>query len=147
MKNGIITLGIVALTAFAAGDAAAQESWQLAQVNGGALPVVTEQDEDGCRDEIVAGTLTLNGDGTWRLETTEREVCGDNVEDDAEREDGRFTRDASGIRFTDDDGDEEDADDQTGDDDVDVEDFVSATVAGGTMTVRLDDGNTLTFRR
>jgi len=146
MRTGIITLGIVALTAVSVGGASAQETWQLAQVNGSSLPAVVEQDDDGCRDEVVAGTLTLDVDGTWSLETSEREVCGDRVEEDSETEDGRYTREASAIRFTDEDGDEEDSDDDA-DDGVDVEDFVSGTVEAAALTVRLDDGNTLTFRR
>ena len=145
--KGIITTGIIALTALAAGDASAQEAWQLARVNGSALPAVIEQDDDGCRDELVSGTLTLSGDGTWVLQTRERETCGDDVDEETEREDGRYARDAGAITFTDQDGDSEDADDEDADDGIDVDDFVSGSADAGSLTVRLDDGNTLTFRR
>jgi hypothetical protein len=69
MKS-FITIGIVALTAVAAGEGSAQtsETWRLSQVDGAALPAVVEQDDDdGCREELVSGTLTLEADGRWKL--------------------------------------------------------------------------------
>ena len=85
-------------------------------------------------------------DGTWLLESKEREVCGDKTEEEAEQEDGRYTREGSTIRFTDKDGKAEDTDGTPGAG-VDIDDLVSGSVAESTLTVTLDDGNTLTFRR
>ena len=138
----IITTGIVALLALGAHDAEAQqnETWRLTQVNGAALPAVTDEDDDGCSEEVVAGTLTLQSGGEWELELNEREVCGNDVEEETEKEDGRYAVQADGIHFTDDDGDTEDGDD--------VDDMAHGTRAGQTLTVRSGRGNTvLVFQR
>ncbi|HEX6587415.1 MAG TPA: hypothetical protein VF039_00220 [Longimicrobiales bacterium] len=144
MKLEIIAIAAT-IVAFDAQAAAAQqaETWQLAEVNGAALPAVVETDDDGCRDEVVSGTLTLSTGGMWKLTTNEREVCGNRVEEETEEEDGRYTVQGETIRFDDDD---DDADDDDGSDD-DVDDFVSATRSGTTLTVRLEGDRTLVFRR
>lgn len=132
-------VAIAALTAFGADGVAAQETWQLAQVNGNALPFVTDTDDDGCREEVTSGTLTLAADDTWRLELTEREVCGNDVDEEIEDEDGRFTEANNAVRFLDDDGDPEDGND--------IDDIANATRSGNTLTVTNGDGGvTLVFR-
>ena len=145
MKN-IIAAGVIALVTLSAGEAAAQETWQLAQINGSALPFVTDQDDDGCREEVVSGTLTLGTDGRWTLATNEREVCGDKVEEETEEEDGRFSADGDALRFTDEDDDDDSSDDD--DDGDDFDDLANGTRAGNTLTVRSGDGSTtVVFQR
>ena len=141
MKS-IITTGIVALLALGANEAEAQqnETWRLTQVNGAALPAVTDTDDDGCREEVTAGTLTLESDGRWTLEVREREVCASNTEEETEKEDGRYSVQADAIAFTDDDGDTEDG--------YDVDDIAHGARAGSTLTVRTGGGETtLVFQR
>lgn len=136
-------MGVTA-TAFAQGRTAAAEVYRLTEVNGGALPVVVEQDER-CREELLGGTLTLETDGRWRLMTQEREVCGADVEAEEESEDGIFTREGQTIRFLEEDGE---PNDDEGDEGIDAENLSVGTVAGGALTVRLADGaTTLTFRQ
>jgi len=141
-------------------------TYTLAQVEGRALPAVVETD-GACRDELVTGTLTL-ADGTWMLETVERELCdGQAPREDRETERGRYTLSAGTVAFTADDvaddADEDaaDADDATDDEDdddarsgaaadgadVDIDEPASGTVDGGTLTVRLREGQTVVFRR
>lgn len=142
----LVATAAVLLTAGGAGaQVASQETYQLAQVAGQALPVVTEENGD-CRDELSAATLTLDTDGTWTLVTTEREVCGQDVDEDEDREDGRYTVDGQTIHFTDDDGNVATAD---GDDsELEVDDLVHATRTADGLTVQVADGDTqLQFRR
>ncbi len=143
-------------------------TYTLAQVEGRALPAVVETD-GACRDELVSGTLTL-ADGTWTLETVERELCeGQAPREDRETERGRYTLSAGAVAFTADDAadaddpaddandaddpadDANDADDATDDAangaDVDIDEPASGTVDGGTLTVRLREGQTVVFRR
>lgn len=135
-------------------------TYTLAQVEGRALPAVVETD-GACRDELVSGTLTL-ADGAWTLETVERELCdGQAPREDRETERGRYTLSGGTVAFTADDAgeDADDADDGDADDDgartggaadgadVDVDEPASGTVDGGTLTVRLREGQTVVFRR
>jgi hypothetical protein len=166
-KTNASAIGLsVALLALSAGGAAGQqtETWQLAEVNGTALPALIEQDGENCREEVLSGTLTMESDGDWTLVTQEREVCGDQVEEESDEEDGRFTAQGESFTFTeeDDDADDDDADDDDADDDDDddgddadddddgddADDLASGTRSGTTLTVRLEDGSTvLLFRR
>jgi hypothetical protein len=133
-------------------------TYTLSQVEGRALPAVVETD-GACRDELVSGTLTL-GDGTWTLETVERELCdGQAAREDRETERGRYTLSAGAVTFTADDANDPDdaAEDADDDDarsgaaadgpDVDIDEPASGTVDGGTLTVRLREGQTVVFRR
>lgn len=145
-------------------------TYTLAQVDGRALPAVVETD-GACRDELVSGTLTL-ADGTWTLETVERELCeGQAPREDRETERGRYTLSGTAITFADgqedassadvDDADDandvDDADDADDADDtrasgasagdLDVDEPASGTVNGATLTVRLREGQTVVFRR
>lgn len=128
----------------------APETFRLTEVAGAALPTMIEE-EDGCREEVLSGSLTLNADGSWTLITREREVCGDSVEEEDEQENGRYLVEGDTIRFHDDAEDEDDADDDDADDDdedLDLDDLTVGTRSADTLTVRLDDGRTvLVFRR
>lgn len=145
---GAATLVVAATERSGAQGAAAAVpgTYTLAQVDGRALPAVVETD-GACRDELVSATMTL-ADGTWTLETTERELCeGKAPVEDRETERGRYTFAGQAVTFApaaDDDGD--DADTQTAGE-VDVEEPASGTVDGGTLTVRLRGGQTVVFRR
>ncbi len=120
-------------------------TWTLARVEGRALPTVVDTDGP-CRDELVRGTLTL-GDGTWTMETVERELCdGRPPREDRETEHGRYTVSGQTLAFTDDDGDDDDAP-SSPDGGVDVDEPASGTVDGGTLTVRLREGQTVVFHR
>jgi hypothetical protein len=129
---------------------AAAETWTLAQVDGGALPLVVDTDGP-CRDELVSGTLTL-ADGAWTLDTVERVLCdGRAAAEDRESERGRYTLAGAAVTFTDeDDADDDDARpdaDDPGHVDVDVDELAAGTVNGATLTVRLRTGRTVVFRR
>jgi hypothetical protein len=142
-------------------------TYTLASVDGRALPAVVETD-GACRDELVSGTLTL-ADGTWTLETVERELCeGQAAREDRETERGRYTLSGTAVTFAagqedaddaddaDDANEADDADDAADarpsgasgvDVDVDVDEPASGTVDGATLTVRLREGQTVVFRR
>ncbi len=142
MKS-ITTSAVIAVLTLSASDTAAQseETWRLSQVDGNALPHVVDQDDDGCREEVVSGALTLHADGRWTLVTQEREVCGSEIEDETEEEDGRYEAQGETVRFADEDGDVE-----TDGDDVD--DIAHGTRNGSTLTVRTGGGDrVLVFTR
>ena len=133
----------------APGNPGAPGTYTLAQVEGRALPAVVEAD-GACRDELLSGTLTLAADGTWTLETVERELCeGQPSREDRETERGRYTLSGTAVAFTADDDAADDADAPADDDgaDVDIDEPASGTVDGGTLTVRLREGQTVVFRR
>lgn len=154
MQNRTATLilaglayGVLGTAAPAAAQAASQdETFRLIQVAGKALPAVIEE-EDGCREEVVSGTLTLKADGIWILVTQEREVCGDRVEEEEEREEGKYSIEGSSIRFVDDDSDGDAEEDDT-DDDLDLDDMTTGTRTAEGLTVRLKGSDAvLVFRR
>ena len=148
-RNAVMIIAAAVLGGFAATPASAHAqavdhtgAWRLVEVAGAALPFVSE-DSDGCREEVSAATLTLEADGDYVLETIEREICGDVVEQDDDREEGEYRIEGTAVRF-----DEEDDDDDANDEDVDIDDLVVGTVSADGLTVRLDDGRTvLVFRR
>lgn len=120
-------------------------SWTLASVDGRALPAVVDTD-GSCREEVVSGTLTL-GESTWTLETVERETCeGAQPREDRDTERGGYTRSGQTLAFTDDDGDRPETADAA-DDDLDLDELATGTEEGGTLTIRLHEGQTLVFRR
>ena len=154
MQNRTATLilaglayGVLGTAAPAAAQAASQdETFRLIQVAGKALPAVIEE-EDGCREEVVSGTLTLKADGIWILVAQEREVCGDRVEEEEEREEGKYSIEGSSIRFVDDDSDGDAEEDDT-DDDLDLDDMTTGTRTAEGLTVRLKGSDAvLVFRR
>ena len=122
--------------------------YTLIEVAGKPLPALVEQ-ELRCREEVTAGALTLRDDGRWLFETTTREVCGDRTEQDRDTDDGTYSSQGSTLRFLDDEG-RVPSDSGWGlGTDVDLDDFVSGTLAGdGRLNIRLADGRTtLVFRR
>ena len=123
----------------------AETRYTLAEVAGKPLPVEVEK-EWRCREEVTAGTLTLRGD-RWRLETVQRETCGDRTEEDRDTDDGIYRTEGGTLRFFDDDGREK-SDDWDLDRDLDLDDLRSGTRgADGSLTVLLADGKTrLVFR-
>jgi len=129
------------------GTAPAPTKYTLAQVGGKPLPVLVD-DEWRCKENVTAGTLTLNREGRWLLETVTSEVCGDRIEEDRDSDDGTYRTEGGTIRFLDDDGDDNDRDWDIGND-LDLDELRTGTIAGdGTLTVRLaDDKTTLVFRR
>ena len=156
MKNFTKTFAAFLLalltTAFTGQEAMAQvsaeETWELTRVGSSGLPATVDNDDDGCTEEVVSGTLTLATDGTWRLVTNEREVCGNDTDNDRDSETGRYTMSGDQITFLDDDGNAEDIDNDDRSTSPDIEDLVSGTRNGDTMTVQIDDGRTeLTFTR
>lgn len=145
---GAATLAVVAERSGAQGAApAVPGTYTLAQVDGRALPAVVDTD-GACRDELVSGTLAL-ADGTWTMETVERELCdGKAPVEDRDTERGRYTLSGQTIAFTGDDADEADgADRPDAAEDVDVDEPATGTLDGGTLTVRLREGQTVVFRR
>lgn len=129
----------------AAADAVQEEVFQLVQVAGQNLPVVTEENGD-CRDELLAATLTLHAGQRWTLVTQEREVCGDQADDDEDREEGTYAVDGETIRFMDEDGDlpQDDGDDS----ELEIDDLLEGVRTDTGLTVRVVDGETeLQFSR
>lgn len=144
-----VGIGVVSTAAVAAQAVSEAETFTLVQISGAALPAVVEE-EGGCREEVLGGTLTLEA-GEWVLATQERETCGDQVEEEEEREEGRYEVDRETIRFFDGDEDDDDAeDDDTEDDDedeIDVDDLATGARTADGLTIQLQDAGTLQFRR
>lgn len=140
-----LAIGALVTSTPAAAQAVSQdETFRLTEVAKTALPVLIEE-EDGCRDEVVSGTLTLEADGDWVLVTQEREVCGDRVEEDEDREEGRFRIEGTSIHFL---GDDDDEDEDSDDDEIDLEDLTTGTRTAAGLTVRLGDSDiSLVFRQ
>lgn len=150
-----LSLTVTATASAQAGPAAADTAraaavtrYVLVDVGGKGLPVEVEKGWR-CREEVTAGTLLLRDDGRWRLETTQRETCGNRTEMDQDDEDGIYRTEGTTIHFLDDDGNRNDADWNLGKE-IDLDDLDQSTLAdgGGTLTVRLADEKTvLRFRR
>lgn len=137
-------IGVLSTAAVATQSAPEAETFTLVAVNGAGLPALVEE-EEGCREEIVAGAITLEADGDWVLTTREREVCGERVEEEEEREEGTYEAEGDGIRFIDDD-DDDDAGDRD-QDEVDIDELATGSRTAAGLTVGLEAGGTLTFRR
>lgn len=147
----VLVVGAGTLAAQGGAQQSVAGTWRLAEVGGHALPAVTEEG-GGCRETVTAATLTL-ADGRWTLAVTEREACGARVTEEREVERGTYTVQGATLTFArEPENEAEDDDDPAEKDDaaeteVDVEDMVSGTVAGGALTVRLRDGTPAVFRR
>ena len=132
-------------TLMAADEATAQHvigAWELVQVGGKELPAVLEVEGD-CREEVVTAVLTLNADSTWKLERTERDVCGNKTEEETETETGRYRLTGSNIEMLDADGDSQQ--DDAGDD---LDDFSVGNVQGKMLNLRLGKAETqVAFRK
>lgn len=112
--------------------AAVVGSYRLTAVNGARLPYRYSSDEDGCREEIVGGSLVIRSNGTFTRAITEREACpDDDIEEETETENGRVKLRNDRLEF-DNDGDN------------------AAIIRNGQLDWRTDDYSkplTLTFRR
>jgi hypothetical protein len=147
MRNLMLAL---ILTAAAGTDAGAQSPaptrYALVEVGGKALPTTIEK-ELRCQEDVTAGTLSLNPDGRWLLETVTREICGDRTEEDSDREHGTYTTQGQTLRFLDEDGRESHDSGWDGMDD-DLDEFKTGTMAAdGSLTIKLADGTPLLFRK
>ena len=147
-RTKLLALASIAVSAIAidatpasAQAVSAEETYRLVQVSGTALPALVEADDDGCREEILAGTLTLETDGDWELTLSERETCGDDVEQDEDTEEGEYRVEGSTIRFVE--NDDDDDDDAEEDGDRDLDDLATGTRTGDGLTVTLGDGETV----
>lgn len=122
-------------------------TYRLAEIAGRTLPTIIEE-EDGCREELVSATLTLAG-RNWTLVTAEREVCGELVETEEERETGSYSVADQTIRFREGDDDDDDDEDLDDADELEVDELDLGTVSNdGSLVVQLRDGETiLVFRR
>lgn len=116
------------------------EVFRLTEVGGQPLPV-SYPEEDGCEEEILGATLFLEADGEWELELRKREICGEEVEDDEDEEEGTYTVDGSTYRFV---GPE---DGTPGPGEIEIESLREGRLAGDVLTARLADGTTVVFRR
>ena len=128
----------------AAAPAGAQQTYQLAAVNGEALPALIEEESDGCVDELLSATLVLTQGGEWTLVSTTRETCGNEVDVDEDEDDGTYAAEGSALTFFDDDGSppRHDADPE-----IEIDDLHTGTRNGNELTVQLADSETvLTFR-
>ena len=116
------------------------EIFRLTEVGGQPLPV-SYPEEDGCEEEILGATLFLESDGEWEMEQTKREVCGDDVEEDEDVEEGTYTVQGSTYRFAGPQGETPSAGE------IEIESLTEGTVAGDVLTARLADGTIVLFRR
>jgi hypothetical protein len=135
----------LAMTILITGKAQSQVTgtYQLAEIGGKALPATIET-EDECREDVVSATLTLDTNGTWRMEWVEHEICP-NQQPEEERENGKGRYRANGavLEFLNDAGKSQGESD--GDD---LDDISTGTVESNTIRVKL--GNTdkmLVFRK
>lgn len=137
------SIGTMAMVAQSGIGAAQAGSYRLTSVAGNALPTPLGM-ENGCKEMVTAGTLTLS-DGKWTLRYDERHECPSGARMSAESETGKYSMDGSTITFMDDDGER-----NTGgspDDDIDLDELDHGTLSGNTLTVKLKEGQTVVFQR
>ena len=132
----------------AAAATSAAATYRLVQVAGRQLPVEIEKGWR-CREDVVSGSLTLDGNGRWQLETTKRETCGSRTREELESDDGRYRAEGQTFRFFDEDGESNSKDWNLIGKDIDLDDMVTGSLgADGALTVQLaDEETTLVFRR
>ena len=109
-------------------------TWVLAQVDSADLPVQFDE-RDNCTQEVTSATLTIQPDNTWRMEARVRETCGQAVTEETTTEEGKFAITADGIDFDPDDM----TDEMEPDDDVDIDELATGTVAANMLEVKLED--------
>jgi hypothetical protein len=118
-------------------------TYRLAEIGGAALPATIET-EDDCREDVVSATLTLDAQGTWRLEWVEHEICpNQKPEEERESGKGRYRANGAALEFLNDSGKSQG--DSDGDD---LDDISAGTIESNTIRVKL--GNTdkmLVFRK
>lgn len=147
MRMSCRAVAACVVTLMAAVPAAAQSphagSYELTEIAGSALPMVVDS-TDSCREEVTAATLVLNEDWTYRIDVTERESCGEEVEEDVETEEGTFAMQGDTIMFA----SEEDPEDDDDADEIEVDELVSAMPMGDMLHVLVTEQNVeLVFRR
>lgn len=123
-----------------AADSESAETFRLTEVGGKPLPV-SYPEENGCQEEIISATLSLESDGDWKMEQKKRETCGDGVEEDEDVEQGSYTVDGSTYRFTAPQGG------TASPGEIEIENLANGTLAGDVLTARLADGTIVVFRR
>ncbi len=142
IRSGLALLVLGLWTGQAQAQSSVVGTWELAEIDGNALPAVIDQDGD-CREEIVSATLTVAPDSSWRLESVERDICGNDTKEEKEQDSGRYRPDGNNVEFLDSAGKSQK--DESGDD---VDDLSSGTVDGDTLTVQLGKlDKRMTFRR
>lgn len=141
--------GLVPMDANAQTAPALAGVYRLVEIDAGPLPAFIEQ-EGNCREELISASLVLLAEGEWSLVSTDRESCGERVEEEEETEEGTFTLQGSTITFLDEDGDlPRDRTPAPGQPrgDLDIEELATGTLAGDLLTVRLEDGVVAVFRK
>lgn len=140
-----------AATTSLAGAAAAQQpaaasslpgTYELVEVKEAPLPVTVEE-KGNCVEQVTAGKLILEPGGSWKIELTEVETCGTDVDTDMETEDGRYSVNGSSINFRAD----GDAADDPDPNELDLDEAVSGTIEGDMIHVTMRDNVVAVFRR
>jgi hypothetical protein len=143
--SGMAGIALVLAAGVIVASAAAQSvsgTYILERVGSSGLPATVEVEGD-CREEVLAATLTLNANDTWRLETRERDVCPNETEDENESATGRYRVSGTTIEFLDDDGES-----QQGESGDDLDELSTGRIEGTALRVRLGrTETTLQFRR
>ena len=119
-------------------------TYQLVSVAEKSLPAPTGKD-DGCLVSVAAAKLTLTTDRKWTLEQTERRECGKSSRDELKRDHGTYQVSGDNVTFLDDDGERNTG--GTADADIDIDELDQGTLTGTTLTVRLEEGQSLVFKR
>lgn len=74
--------------------------YTLVAVDDRRLPVRFSGEDDDCQKEIVRGSLTIRGDGSFTRSLTERETCEDeSPEEETETENGKVSRSGNSLTF------------------------------------------------
>ena len=140
-----ILVGLIVILGAASEVVIAQSAagtYALVQIGTNTLPATIET-EDNCREEVVAATLTLDTNGTWRMERHERDVCADKTDNEQEVDTGRYRLTGNTIEFLDDDGKT-----QQNEEGDDLDDLSSGTIEGSVLRVKLGRSEMIAqFRR
>jgi hypothetical protein len=115
-------------------------TYDLVSIDDDDLPAVVERSTD-CVEEVTAASLVLGPDWTYRIEVSERETCGEDVEEDTETESGTYTMDGATLVFeVDEDPDEETAE-------IEVDQLVSATIDGSMLHAKVHGSDAMIMLR
>lgn len=121
-------------------DEESSQIFRLTEVGGQPLPV-SYPEEGGCNEEILSATLFLQPGGKWTMEQKKREICGSDVEEDEDVEEGAYTVDGRIYRFTAPQGR------SPSPGEIEIENLADGTLAADVLTARLADGTAVVFRR
>lgn len=140
LKYGLSLLIVTATSACAGrGNPQTGEAFRLTEVGGRPLPV-SYPEEQGCTEEVLGATLTLQTGGEWTMRMDKREICGGAVSEDEDVETGTYTRDGQTLRFT------SPSSTAAGPGEIEIENLAEGTIQGEVLAARLADGTTVTFR-